>query len=174
MNNKRSIFNTKTNTHLPYFQLAMPIALQPKNLKPLFAVAALTIILGLQCTPLSAQEASKVAQRNAVSSSQAEIALISGGIGDESRDEMRKNAAAYNVHIVFSDRQGSYLANIPFSVTRRNGQKIYSGLSEGPLLYLQLSPGSYQIAAEIDGVWQSKRVQAGSSGSSARMVFVSR
>ena len=97
---------------------------------------------------------------------------MSGGIGDEARDEMRKSAAAYSVHLVFSDPQGSYLAAIPFTVTRLNGRELYSGVSAGPLLYLKLPPGSYQIAARFDGVWQSKRIRAGSSGEPAKVSFV--
>ncbi|MBS1199155.1 MAG: hypothetical protein H6R18_2940, partial [Proteobacteria bacterium] len=62
---------------------------------------------------------------------------------------------------------------IPFTVARQNGQKLHEGVSEGPLLYLKLRPGSYQIAAEIDGRWQSKSIRIGTSGSAAKMMFVS-
>jgi hypothetical protein len=55
-----------------------------------------------------------------------------------------------------------------------NQQQIYSAVSDGPLLYLKLPPGSYQIAAQIDGVWQNQHVQAGAPGSSANVSFVAK
>lgn len=132
----------------------------------------LALVVALQCLPLAAQEVGDVAKQNATSAPQAEIPWMSGGIGDEARDEMRKAAAAYSVHLVFSDREGSYLAGIPFTVSKVNGRELYSGVSAGPLLYLKLPPGSYQIAAKFDGVWHSKRIQAGTSGAPAKVSFV--
>ena len=85
---------------------------------------------------------------------------------------MRKAAPAYNVHLMFSNRQGSYLADIPFTVSKLNGRELYSGVSEGPLLYLKLPPGTYQIAVQLGGVWQNKRIRAGTSGNPAKASFV--
>lgn len=133
-----------------------------------------SFVVALQITPLGAQDDDTAARFNATSAPQAEVPWMSGGIGDEAREEMRKSASAYNVHVVFSARNGNYLAAIPVTVTRRNGQKIHSGVSEGPPLYLKLPPGSYQIAAEIDGVWQKRRIEALASGRPTKVMFVSR
>lgn len=132
----------------------------------------LALVVALQCFPLAAEEVGDVAKQNATSTPQAAVPWMSGGIGDEALDEMRKAAAAYSVHLVFSDREGSYLAGIPFTVTKANGRELYSGVSPGPLLYLKLPPGSYQIAAKFEGVWHSKRIQAGTSGQPAKVSFV--
>lgn len=103
-----------------------------------------------------------------------EIYWLSGGIGDESRDEMQQSAAAYNVHMLFTDRKGEYLADIPVTIATRKGQLLYSAVSEGPMLYLKLPPGSYLISAEIDGAWQKRNVQLDRSGRASRLQFVSR
>ena len=132
----------------------------------------LLLALALPGLPAWAGEIGDVAKQNTMSAPQAELPWMSGGIGDEARDEMRKAAAAYSVHLVFSDQQGAYLAGIPFMVTQLNGRELYSGISAGPLLYLKLPPGAYQIAAKFDGVWHSKRVQAGTSENPARVSFV--
>ncbi|WP_153131939.1 hypothetical protein [Dechloromonas hortensis] len=135
----------------------------------------IAIILGaLLCPPLQAGEVGDNAKSNAISIPQADIPWMSGGIGEEARDEMRKAAASYNVHIVFSNRQGSYLADIPFAVAGRDGRQIISGVSEGPLLYIKLPPGAYRISAQIDGAWLHRRIQAGTTRQPLRMVFVSR
>jgi hypothetical protein len=137
-------------------------------------VPLLALVAALFCTPLLAVEINDNAKSNAISSPQTVIPWMSGGIGDEARDEMRKAADSYNVFIVFSAPQGSYLANIQFSVTGRNGREVIKGVSEGPLLYMKLPAASYRVSALIDGVWQSKQIQAGTPGRPVRTMFVSR
>lgn len=132
----------------------------------------LLFALALPGLPVLAAELGDAAKQNTVSPPQAEVSWMSGGIGDDARDEMRKAAAAYSVHLVFSDREGAYLAGIPFKVSKLNGRELYSGVSAGPLLYLKLPPGSYLIAAQFDGVWHNKRIQAGTAENPARVSFV--
>ncbi len=135
----------------------------------------LAFAIALPFASLLAGAAGDVTRGNTTSEPQEQIAWMSGGIGDEALEDMRKVAAAYNVHVVFSEPRGNYLAGIPFTVARLasgNQQQIYSAVSEGPVLYLKLPPGSYQIAARIDGEWHSRRIQAGAPGSSAKVSFV--
>ena len=162
------------NYRLLAFEQQSPLSPQPfrLSLPSWLLTASVSIFLALQSAPLPASELNNVAAHNASSVPQDVIAWMSGGIGDEARQEMRQEAAIYNVHLVFSDRNGGYLAGIPFTVARLNGREIYSGVSEGPLLYLKLPPGAYQIAARFNGVWQSKRIQAGKAGGSAKLSFV--
>lgn len=122
--------------------------------------------------PVWAETAGQAARQDLTSAPQDHIPWISGGVSDEARNEMRKAAPAYNVHLMFSNRQGSYLADIPFTVSKLNGRELYSGVSEGPLLYLNLPPGSYQIAVQLDGVWHKKHIRAGTSGNPAMASFV--
>jgi hypothetical protein len=134
----------------------------------------LAIVAALLGAPLAQAEVGDNAKHNTSSTTPAEIPWLSGGIGDEARDEMRKAAASYNVLVVFSTPQGSYLANVPFSVARRSGSDILSGVSEGPLLYIKLPPAAYRVSAQIDGVWQSKQIQVGATARPLRTVFVSK
>jgi len=122
--------------------------------------------------PLRAEPVGEVAKQNVTSAPQEQIQWISGGVGDDARAEMRLAATAYSVHLMFSNRQGSYLADIPFTVSKPNGREIYSGVSAGPLLYLNLPPGTYRIAVQLDGVWQNRRIRAGTSGNPAKASFV--
>jgi len=134
----------------------------------------LVLVSSLFCGPLLAVEIDDSARQNATSAPQSAIPWMSGGVGDEARDDMRKVAASYNVLVVFSDRRGAYLAGIPFSVAAGGGREIIAGVSEGPLLYLKLPTGGYLVSAEIDGAWQSRRLQAGTPGHPTRAKFVSR
>jgi hypothetical protein len=124
----------------------------------------LALVVAMHWAPLWAETVGEVAKRDVTGAPQEQIPWISGGVSDEARNEMRKAAPAYNVHLMFSNRQGSYLADIPFTVSKLNGRELYSGVSEGPLLYLNLPSGTYQIAAQLGGIWQNKRIRAGTSG----------
>jgi hypothetical protein len=132
----------------------------------------LALVVSTCWAPVWAETAGQAARQDLTSAPQEQIPWISGGISDEGLDEMRKAAPAYNVHLMFSNRQGSYLADIPFTVSKLNGRELYSGVSEGPLLYLKLPPGTYQIAVQLGGVWQNKRIRAGTSGNPAKASFV--
>ena len=117
-------------------------------------------------TPAKAAE-----QNDVAANTPAEISWLSGGVGDEALGEMRKVAASYNVHVVFSERSGAYLASIPYTVAAGDGRIIRSGISDGPLLYLKLKPGAYQISAEIDGVWQRHSLKLSAFDPAVRMSF---
>jgi hypothetical protein len=132
------------------------------------------LIAGLQSSASLSDDTENAARSNSESSREAEISWTSGGVGDEALDEMHKASAAYNVHLMFTGRDGHYLAGIPFKVSRRNGQAILSGMTDGPLLYLKLAPGAYQLAAEIDGVWQTRQIQVRSSGRATKRSFAAR
>lgn len=153
------------------------------NLTPVSAVKAQTrygrlgliaMVVVLQCAPALALELDDAAKSNVASTPQTGVSWLSGGVGDEAMTEMHKQSAAYNVHLMLTGSRGNYLAGIPFSVSRRSGQVTVSGVIEGPLLYLKLPAGRYQIAVEIDGAWQTRRVQASASGPATKVRFVAR
>lgn len=132
----------------------------------------LALIFVAQSAPLWAESVGEVPGHNSRASSQAQIPWVSGGVSFEARDEIRNAAAAYNVHVMFSNRQGSYLADIPFTVSTLSGREVVSGVSEGPLLYIKLPPGSYQISVQLDGAWHNKRILVGNTGNPAKLSFV--
>jgi len=147
---------------------------RPPNFRLSRPAVCLALCLGLPAGIVPAQEAPGVAQANAGSQTQAELPWLSGGIGDEALQEMRKAAAAYNLQVMFSNRLGSYLASVPFKLSSRDGRSLLAGVSEGPLVYMKLQPGTYRFSAEIDGAWQSRSIRVSSSRSPVRLMFVAR
>jgi hypothetical protein len=137
-------------------------------------IGLIAMVVVLQCSPALAFELDDAAKSNVASSPQAEVSWLSGGVGDEAMTEMHKVSTAYNVHLLLTGPHGNYLAGVPFTVSRRNGQVTVSGVTEGPLLYLKLPAGRYQIAVEIDGAWQTRRIQASASGQATKVRFVAR
>ena len=137
-----------------------------------FGLIALMVVL--QCAPALAIEVDDAAKSNVASSPQAGVSWLSGGVGDDAMAEMRRQSASYNVHLMLTGPHGNYLAGGPFKVSRLNGQLTVSGVTEGPLLYLKLPAGRYQVAVEIDGAWQTRRVQASASGPATKVRFVAK
>ena len=70
---------------------------------------SMAILVAACCAPLWAETVGEVAKQNVTSAPQEHIPWISGGVSDEARDEMRKSAAAYNVHLMFSNPKGPIL-----------------------------------------------------------------
>ena len=133
----------------------------------------IAVMFALQCSPVLAVEVDDAAKSNVTSSPQEAISWISGGVGDEAMAELHKVSTAYNVHLLLTGASGNYLAGVPFSISRK-GKVTVSGVTEGPLLYLKLPSGSYQIAVEHDGAWQSKRIQTSTSGKATKVRFVAK
>lgn len=76
---------------------------------------------------------------------------MSGGIGIEQQEAMRKQAAAYNVKLVFALKSREYVADVKVSIADKNGNEILNTISEGPWLYVQLPPGVYTIKCSFRG-----------------------
>ncbi|NML24513.1 hypothetical protein [Zoogloea dura] len=102
------------------------------------------------------------------------VEWMSGGVGAPDRDRLRAMAGSYNVLMVFSDRQGHYLADVPFAVKACNGRPVHADVSEGPFLYLRLPPGCYRMSARLDDAWRSQPLQVGAGARLVRMSFISR
>lgn len=100
------------------------------------------------------------------------VSILSGGIGSDDQEEMRRSAKSFNVHVLFATRQGAYLADIPFTVTDQKGKQVAAAVSEGPWLYLKLPPGTYQITANRHGASQSRQVKVASGAAPVSVNFL--
>ena len=87
------------------------------------------------------------------------ISYISGGVGESSEQAMREVAKQYNLHLTFAAADGSYLADVPVTIQDNKGNAVLDTVSPGPLFYANLAPGSYTVAASVNGKTQTKRVE---------------
>ncbi|MBU1363184.1 MAG: hypothetical protein KKE51_05105 [Gammaproteobacteria bacterium] len=137
-------------------------------------LAMVALAAALQSSAVLAVDPENAAKTKSEISQGADVSWLSGGVGDDAMSEMRALATAYNVQVLLTGRDGHYLASIPFTVSRRNGQVMVSGVTEGPLLYVKLPAGRYQIAVEIDGAWQTRHVRVSDSGKTTKLHFVAK
>ena len=77
-----------------------------------------------------------------------QINYLTGGIGQEELAELRQHAANYNAQFIFanaSDR--AYLNNLQIRIVNAQQELVFEDNEVGPLLYLQLAPGMYELSA---------------------------
>ncbi|CAJ0818039.1 MULTISPECIES: hypothetical protein [Ralstonia] len=93
---------------------------------------------------------------------QNEIAYISGGIGRDERDAMHAMAGRFNVRLnVVSARNGEALSDIDVSVVDEHGKPRLHLLMPGPLLYMKLPHGRYQLTAAYGRAVRTVLLRAG-------------
>ena len=93
---------------------------------------------------------------------QNEIAYVSGGVGSDERDTLHAMVRRFNVRLnVVSARTGEALSDVDVSVADDRGKLRLRVRTEGPLLYMRLPRGHYQITAAYRGAMQTLGVRAG-------------
>ncbi|MGH7830518.1 MAG: hypothetical protein ACREP8_10110 [Candidatus Binatia bacterium] len=76
---------------------------------------------------------------------------MSGGVGLEEREVMESWGANYNLKLTFAGLSGHYLSDVRIVIQDSNGKEIISTVTNGPWLYVQVSPGVYDIKATFEG-----------------------
>lgn len=92
------------------------------------------------------------------------IVYMTGGIGDEERDEIRSRERDFNLKLLFAERDGSYLGDVDVVVLTPKGESIFDVNSVGPFLLMQLPAGSYVIKTSMNGQTQQKRLAVSAKG----------
>lgn len=98
------------------------------------------------------------------------VEYLSGGIGE---DELRalSQARGYTLHIVCSTGpQNKYLADVDITVNKAGGESLLSLSGVGPLVYVKLPEGRYQIVGSHNG--QESRQEVVIDGKSPRTLNV--
>ncbi|MCO5398867.1 hypothetical protein [Ralstonia soli] len=119
-------------------------------------LAALALTAGTQATAAGPDIAAAPEVRF-----QNDIAYVSGGIGRDERDAMHAMAGRFNVRLnVVDAKTGEALSDVDVSVADDRGMLRLRVRTEGPLLYMRLPHGRYQITAAYRGVMQSFALRA--------------
>jgi hypothetical protein len=98
------------------------------------------------------------------------ITYLSGGIGE---DEARAigQAQGYNLHMTFAiGPENKYVPDVDVTVQNASGQTLLTLSDAGPLVYVQLPPGKYTVAAMRNGEERRDTAEVG-SGAARKLVF---
>lgn len=75
------------------------------------------------------------------------VRYLMGGVGSDERKSVENLAADYNVKFIFAERSGAYIADVSVAIDDLHGKNLAQVVTNGPWLYLMLSPGSYRVKA---------------------------
>jgi len=89
------------------------------------------------------------------------IPSLSGGIGEEERDTLRRLAREYHVQLIFAAKAGHYVSEVHVTIADERGSTVLDAVSEGPWLYTTLPSGTYTIMAQVGGQTQRRVAQVG-------------
>ncbi|MDP2645464.1 MAG: hypothetical protein Q8P24_11025, partial [Desulfobacterales bacterium] len=78
-----------------------------------------------------------------------QISYVTGGIGVDERNVLQKMGKNYGLKLMFAATDKSYLSDLTVHISNIQGKEIFEAVSDGPLLYVDLVPGDYTVAARI-------------------------
>ncbi|HSG23850.1 MAG TPA: carboxypeptidase-like regulatory domain-containing protein [Azonexus sp.] len=91
---------------------------------------------------------------SAVEKSDQGLTYLSGGIGDEERDEILGREKDFNLKLVFAEKNGSYMADVNVVVLNAKGQIVLEASSTGPFFLTTLPTGNYRVKVTANGKTQ--------------------
>jgi hypothetical protein len=93
------------------------------------------------------------------------ITYITGGIGDEERQELESTKHNYNLHITSASSDGAYVGNAHIVIHDGKGNELLD-VQSGPIFYAQLPAGKYTVEERRENNIQKKRILVGHNDSS--------
>lgn len=98
------------------------------------------------------------------SAANANVPVVAGGVSKEGRAaiEHAQEKGNYNLKVVFSGKEGIYLAQVRVIIRDDKGRAVVNGVTRGPILLAELSPGYYTVEAQAGGYKSLQHVQVGS------------
>jgi hypothetical protein len=123
-------------------------------LSGLFGMALSAVCLGQGMSPVAAP------------AMQPGAPFLTGGVGQDELDQLKEQAAGYNVRILFAEQGGAFISGVTVMISGPAGQPVVQVASGGPFLFVKLPAGSYEIKATHEGVSQARRLTVGSKGRS--------
>jgi hypothetical protein len=98
-----------------------------------------------------------------------EVAYVTGGVGDAEQAALREIGGEFNLGVRMAIAEGNYLAGVLVTIRDEFGATVIAARSDGPFLYADLGPGTYEIRAEYEGVLREETVTIDESARPARV-----
>jgi len=101
------------------------------------------------------------------------VPFVSGGVGEDERQEIGKLAPDYSLELLFATKgsPNEYLADIKVEIKDKNGKVVLDAVAQGPFLLAKMPPGRYSISANNDGAVKQQTVHV-AGAKPHRVVFV--
>ena len=101
------------------------------------------------------------------------VSYVSGGVGDDERQQMDRLAADYQLKMVFAGKgsPNEYLSGVKVQITDKDGKTVLDTVTQGPFLLAKMPAGRYAISAESEGMVKQQTVQV-TGAKSQQVVFI--
>ena len=87
------------------------------------------------------------------------INFVNGGIGEEEGADIRRSAKHFSLQLLFTDGAvGAWIIDVSVLIIDSNGITAFTKKKAGPMLYIDLPAGKYQVIGKYLDVRQSKIV----------------
>ncbi|MFM9834981.1 MAG: hypothetical protein ACKVOA_02645 [Methylophilaceae bacterium] len=84
------------------------------------------------------------------------LSFINGGISEEQADDIRRTANNFTLQVLFSGGpSGGWLTDVSFMILDDEGKTVFWKKQSGPILYIDLPAGNYQIIGRYNTDKQS-------------------
>ena len=85
--------------------------------------------------------------------------FMTGGIGREEVEAMRRVAKQYPLQVLLSEgRHGTALTDVAVNITDSAGNIVFKIQHAGPLLYVKLPAGDYKVSGNYNGLKQAQKI----------------
>jgi hypothetical protein len=113
------------------------------------------ILVGLLCTCMQLANA----KDGIVYKTESGIHFVNGGIGEEQATDVRRMANNFSLHLLFSEGSyGGWLTDVSVLIIDSNGKTAFTKKRAGPLLYIDLPAGDYQVVGSYQNQKESVRI----------------
>lgn len=92
------------------------------------------------------------------------VRYMTGGVGEEERNQLLASAQDFNMKLVFAEKSGDYLADVNVAIADSTGRKVLEARADGPLMLAQLPPGNYRVTAMANGREQTRNASVARTG----------
>ena len=86
------------------------------------------------------------------------VPVLSGGIGADSQERIKAREKEFNLKLVFTLAEGSYLSGVGVTVKDAAGKTLAEHLADGPFFLARLPDGAYDVTAVYEGRTQVRKV----------------
>jgi hypothetical protein len=117
-------------------------------------LTAALIGASLLAMPLAASAQQSVAVETVIATT-----YLNGGIGKTEADAMRRMASEFPLRLTFSEgAYNEFTADVPVVISDARGNPVFELPNAGPLLYVMLPDGKYQVSARTRGRTETQAV----------------
>lgn len=92
------------------------------------------------------------------------VSFLSGGVGVDERQQIKPLTRAMNLQLVFAEESGALLADVDVRVAESEGREVLNLEASDPLVFARLQPGTYDVAATVDGKTIERQVVVPAQG----------